>query len=880
MSTDVAAHDPVSPEERLAVDGGPPVRTQPFGPRWAFDDNERSQLMDVMDHAPTGWRSGFKVRELAALFAEVYGLSHAIAVGSGTAALHAAMGALDFDPADEIITTPVTDVGSIIGCVQQNLIPVFVDWDPVAFNMDPVDIERKITERTRAILVVHIFGNPCDMDAVMAIARRRGLVVIEDCAQAHLTRFDGRLVGTFGDIACFSTGMKTLTTGQGGFVLTANDDLAARIRGFVGKGSEWDGEKWLRYARLGAFHPMTDVQAAIGVAQFSKLEAGTKARVMTAEILDAAFAGLEGFALPVRRLGDRRTHYVYPYCMEPERVGGTLTDFVAALQAEGIQDSSGPYLKGKPLYRSPMFAKARTYGTSGYPFRDETGVMRVDYRIVHLPVIEKMLPNLGILHMRNTMTEAEARDVASAIRKVARAFARRKIAATGGDTVGLPPTLVPSRAAETDRASIPLPAASDLTTAFTIEQAGGSPKHDASARYHDRPMAPTRQSADLRAWSSRSFDQPFLSLTELGAVGDDRVESAVHNDAAFARLALLLGDRGGRILLPAGRYHIKAPIVYYRLRNVHLIGEGGNPVNTGSQVIYSGDEDGGCLDLVTAVHCEFSGIEFTVQSPSCRQVVLMRAAEGGPSAVSGLSNTFQNCTFRGNGVAHEVFCGVRLRDNAHIVFRQCWFKSGERSVVIGAPMTRPARTISNGQCNNVTFEHCLFFGDVLGERASVVTLSNCQFCRKDSGGAARVDMAHGAKPEVRNVSITDCFAMDARVPIGTFFRQGSGGSGLTMTNNRVRFYECAVDLDGLGAAFIAANVFGQTGSQGTDIRLGALARNIVHQANDHRETISVGNRPVVGYRQMQSKLVNRIENGVRHAIGRARRLARRVLSRG
>jgi dTDP-4-amino-4,6-dideoxygalactose transaminase len=846
----MAEAEPVSTDERQAVDGGAPVRDRPFGPRWAFDDAERRQLMEVIDRAPSEWRSGFKVRELTGLLSEAYGVPHAVAVNSGTAALHAAIGALDFDPADEIITTPVTDVGTVIGCLQQNLIPVFVDWDPVAFNMDPADIERKITERTRAILVVHIFGNPCDMDAIMAIARRRGLAVIEDCAQAHLALYDGRLVGTFGDIACFSTGMKTLTTGQGGFLLTANGDLAARIRGFVGKGSEWDGEKWLPYARLGAFHPMTDVQAAIGVAQLGKLEVGTKAREMTAEILDEAFAALEGFTLPIRRPRDRPTHYVYPYYLDPEAVGGTLSDFTAALRAEGIQDAFGPYLKGRPLYRSPMFTEARTFGTSGYPFRDETGLMRIDYRAIVLPVIEKTLPNLGIMHMRNTMTEADAGDIARAIRKVAKAFARRRTGTTAGSVPAPPFGATATNEAQSGRTQILV------------------------------PEAPGSEPLDRQTPSSRLLGTPFLSLTELGAVGDDRLESAAHNDAAFARLVLLLGDRGGQVALPAGRYHIKKPITYYRLRNVHLIGEGGNHVNTGSQIIYSGAEPAGCLDLVTAVHCRFSGIEFMVQSPAAHQVVLMRAAEGGPSAISGLSNTFENCTFRAGNIAYTDFCGVRVRDNALIAFRQCWFKSGEKAVVIGAPMNRPARTISNGQCNNVSFEHCLFFGDVLGVRASVVALSRCQFGLKDSGGGACVDMAFGDRPEVRNVSIMDCFAMAARDPVGTFFRQGSGGCGFTMMNNRVRFYECAVDLDGLGAAFIAGNLFGQTGSKGMDIRVGALAENVVCQANDHRETASAGNRPIVGRPQLRRKLVTWLKPLLRPAINRARRLARRALSRG
>jgi len=158
--------------ERLAIDGGEPACKCAFGPRWVFDESDRAQVEAVMNRAATVWRSGDKLREFQAEFARLHGVAHAVPTSSGTAALHGAFGALDFEPGDEVITTPATDIGSLIGLMAQNLIPVFTDWLPGTFNTDPADIERKITDRTRAILIVHLFGVPCEMDAVMTIARK------------------------------------------------------------------------------------------------------------------------------------------------------------------------------------------------------------------------------------------------------------------------------------------------------------------------------------------------------------------------------------------------------------------------------------------------------------------------------------------------------------------------------------------------------------------------------------------------------------------------------------------------------------------------------------------------------------------------------------
>jgi perosamine synthetase len=427
-----------APATTLAIDGGTPLRTAPFGSRWIFGDQERRQLMEVMDNAPTGWRSQFKVREFADAFATRHGARYAVAVNSGTGAIHTAIGAINPDPGDEIITTPVSDIGSVLGIVLHNAIPIFADWDSTTFNIDPADVERRITPRTRAILVVHLFGNPCDMDAIMDVAHRHGLPVIEDCSQAHLARYQGKLVGTIGDIACFSLGGKTLTTDMGGMVLTDDEALARRAMGFARKGSEVDSA--LRsslaptsfrrgsqrgYAFLGDFHPMTDLEAAVGLAQLGRWDEATRVRLRTAAILDEIVPRLPGFRVQHVRPGDVNSYYLYVYTVDEAVAGVSSEQFAAAVNAEGIPDCGGPYIEGRPLYRYPIFAEEQTYGRSRYPFVDEQGRRRVDYNALHLPRIEAELPTTGRILFRNSFTEQDARDIGAAMEKVARHYAAR-----------------------------------------------------------------------------------------------------------------------------------------------------------------------------------------------------------------------------------------------------------------------------------------------------------------------------------------------------------------------------------------------------------------------------------------------------------------------
>ena len=211
--------------EKLAIEGGAPVRTLPFGESHFFGDEDIEAISDVIRSGSLG--KGPKVAQFEREFAARHGVAHVVTLTSGTAAMHTCIGAINPDPGDEIIVTPWTSGGSIIGTLLHNCVPIFADIDDT-YTLGPADVEAKITPRTRAIIAVHLFGNPCEMAALRDIADRHQLFLIEDCCQAHFAEYQGQVVGSMGDINGFSFGGKHLSAGGGGAIMTDNETLWER----------------------------------------------------------------------------------------------------------------------------------------------------------------------------------------------------------------------------------------------------------------------------------------------------------------------------------------------------------------------------------------------------------------------------------------------------------------------------------------------------------------------------------------------------------------------------------------------------------------------------------------------------------------------------
>ncbi|REF35113.1 DegT/DnrJ/EryC1/StrS family aminotransferase [Thermasporomyces composti] len=409
----------------LALDGGAPVRTTPFptvnnASGRTLGAEELEALRRVIASGQLNSTIGGETRALEREFADYYSVAHAVASTSGTAALHLAVAAVNPEPGDEIITTPITDAGTVLPILMQNAVPVFADVDPVTGNLDVESVRARITSRTRAIMVVHLFGSPAPVASLRALADEHGLMLIEDCAQAYLTRCpDGRLAGTVGHIGCFSLQQsKHITAGDGGLCITDDAALARRMRLFADKGWPRDTDE-RTHLFLSVNYRMTELQAAVARAQLPKLAGVVADRRAGAERLSKALAPLAGITPPPDHGG--MSYWQYPIIIDPDQAGGTCHDYAKALAAEGIP-ANGGYLT-RPVYRTPVLAERQTYGTSGYPLCVPPAREVPSYDEGICPVAESLIAKrLLVIAWNERYTAADVDDIATAITKVHRAF--------------------------------------------------------------------------------------------------------------------------------------------------------------------------------------------------------------------------------------------------------------------------------------------------------------------------------------------------------------------------------------------------------------------------------------------------------------------------
>jgi perosamine synthetase len=362
---------------------------------------------------------GTEVKALEAEMAGRFGLPHAVACSSGTAALHLAVAAADLSPADEVITTPISDFGTVAPILAQNAVPVFADVDAATGNLDPVAVRKAITARTKAIVAVHLFGAPAPIAELRAIADDHGLTLIEDCAQAWLTEVDdsGRLAGTVGHIGCFSLQQwKHITCGDGGLVITSDAARARRMRLFADKG--WPRDENDRvHLFLGLNYRMTELQGAVARAQLAKVDEVVHRRRERAGQLAERLPALPGLHLP-----DPTGHawWMFPLIVDPERVDAAA--FAAGLQAAGVPATAG-YLD-RPLYANPALRTAPVFGESRYPLAGVPDRPDITYPEGTAPTAEQLITRtLVVLAWNERYTVQDVDDIASAIVSAYRAVA-------------------------------------------------------------------------------------------------------------------------------------------------------------------------------------------------------------------------------------------------------------------------------------------------------------------------------------------------------------------------------------------------------------------------------------------------------------------------
>lgn len=360
---------------KLAILGGNPVRKKLFPFHNTIGHDEKVAVQKVLESGNLStflgtWHPDFfggpQVQGFEKQWSSLIEVKHSIAVNSNTSGLFAAIGACQIQPGDEVIVSPYTMSASAVAPVIYGGVPVFADIDPETFCLDPKSIAEKITSRTKAILVVHIFGHPADMDPIMALAKKYNLKVIEDCAQAPYGRYKDRMVGTIGDIGVFSFNYhKHIHTGEGGMVTTNSDDLADRVRLIRNHAEavvEAKGNEDL-VNMLGFNYRMTEIEAAIGSAQLGKLPGIIAAREENAAYYRTKLSGFEGLKLPEVKFDSRHTYYLHAIRFDELKMGLKRSTFIKALQAElpsAIGRETTPIVGSgyvRPLYLQPLYQK-------------------------------------------------------------------------------------------------------------------------------------------------------------------------------------------------------------------------------------------------------------------------------------------------------------------------------------------------------------------------------------------------------------------------------------------------------------------------------------------------------------------------------------------
>lgn len=276
-------------------------------------------------------------------FGRYIGVKHAIATSNGTAALHAALRALDIKEGDEVITTPFSFISSSNSILYVGAKPVFADIDPKTYNIDPEKVIERIGSRTKALLIVHLYGQPCEMKVLREIASDYKLYLIEDASQAHGAEYKGKKVGGFGDIATFSFyATKNMTTGEGGMVLTNDDVLARKIRLFINHGQD----RKYNHVILGYNYRITDIQAAVGIVQLGKLDLWNKKRIENASFYSEKFSGLDGVKPPY--VSSHVKHVFHQYVIWVDE----REDLMRYLDNNDIQTAVHYPM---PIYKQPLY---------------------------------------------------------------------------------------------------------------------------------------------------------------------------------------------------------------------------------------------------------------------------------------------------------------------------------------------------------------------------------------------------------------------------------------------------------------------------------------------------------------------------------------------
>ena len=420
----------------LAIDGGEKTREEPFPPWPYFDEETIQRAMEPLRMGKVNYWTGTVGMEFEQEFAEWCGCKFGMSTNSGTSALHVAMaGALNIGPGDEVITPSYTFIASSMSIAQSGAVPVFADVERLTHTIDPASIESVISPKTKAIVVVHLYGCMCDMDPIMEIADKHGLYVIEDFAQAHGGEYKGKRAGSIGHVnaTSFCQSKHFTTGGEGGCVVTDNDDWAWDARAFRDHGYDvsermrlLELEEKLPYIhkRIGFNFRMTEMQSAIGLRQLELMDTWNlpnrrrNAKILDEELKDEPYI----LQLPIDTEERKNAYWLYPIILDTDAITVEARQFFQAVAAEGVP--AGPVLWPEG-YREKCYAEHIGFGQLNYPFGDPaTRPEAVDYKSVHMDNAIWVESRTFFVPPHPTYEEQDMRDMAAAIKKVGAAYAK------------------------------------------------------------------------------------------------------------------------------------------------------------------------------------------------------------------------------------------------------------------------------------------------------------------------------------------------------------------------------------------------------------------------------------------------------------------------
>jgi perosamine synthetase len=414
--------------KELALYGGEKIKYSPFGTGKRFGKEELKQLEEALEQNTLFYWYGNKVKEFTKKFADMYGSGYCVAASSGTAAIHVALATVGVTAGDEVIVAPITDMGSIIGILYQNAIPVFAELEPYTYNISAKSIEEKITNKTKAILVVHLAGNAADMDAIMDVAKRHNIKVVEDCAQSYLSYYKGRLVGTIGDIGCFSLNdFKHISAGDGGMLILNNEDDYKKALRFADKNYDRlsvDPAGMKKVPFLAPNYRMTELQGAVAIAQLDRLEMICTKRNEYGDRITKEITGLPGIFPPQIIEGGKSSYWFYMFRIDESEMKVSRSEFSAALAAEGIPNSEG-YIPSC-IYEYELLANKNAFPESDIPFSINHTANEVKYCKGMCPVAEEILNTAIRVNISEFFTCEDITDIIKAIKKVSQYYQEKK----------------------------------------------------------------------------------------------------------------------------------------------------------------------------------------------------------------------------------------------------------------------------------------------------------------------------------------------------------------------------------------------------------------------------------------------------------------------